>query len=82
MDFWDFSDDLLASADGEGVLNVWSMSTRSVICTLTEEKTWTEKDVVEDGVSIVWLHQNHTLVAAFPKSKSFKHVKLAPTDSR
>ena len=68
------SDDLLASADGEGVLNVWSTSTKSVICTLTEDKTWTEKDVAEDGVSITWL-QNHTLIASFPKSKSFKHVK-------
>merc|ERR1719367_2261397 len=57
------------------------MSSKSVICTITQERTWTDADVSEHGISLVWL-PNHTLVISFPKSKNFKHVKLPPPDSR
>ena len=82
--------DLLASADGSGLLNVWSMSSKSVIYTMAASREEdgkcgsrqsSEGEGKEGGpVSLAWL-PNNTLAVAFPHSTSFRHVKLVAPES-
>ena len=77
--------DLLASCSAEndgGVVNIWSMFSGSVILSRVESSTSHLEANANIGKTLLLWVPDNTIVFAFPKSKSFKHIRMHPSESR